>query len=125
MVAEGVNRMSKLKTPPTFNPDEDSYEAFKKDLPIWDQFTDLPKEKKGQAVYLILPKKSREVVRNRSLTDLSDKEGLKKIIAKLDEVYLADSNTRAYIAFIKFYNSKRSSGETCGGIYCSIWTVIC
>ena len=104
--------MSKLKTPPSFNPDEDSYEAYKKDLQIWNTFTDLEEKKKGPAVYLSLAKNTREAVRNLSIEELNADDGLNKIIAKLDDVYLADSNTRAYAAFQKFYNCKRESGET-------------
>ena len=85
--------MSKLKTPPQFNPDEDSYESFKHDLQIWNTFTELDAKKRGPAVYLSLTKKTREAVRDLSSTELSGNDGLEKIISRLDDVYLADQNT--------------------------------
>ena len=111
MVAEGEMSGSKLKIP-TFNPDEDAYESFRKDLQIWDTFSDLGKEKKGPAVYLSLPKNVREGVRDLTIDTLSSDNGLSKIIEKLDDIYLADANTRAYLAFQKFYVCKRECGET-------------
>ena len=38
--------------------------------------------------------------------------GLKTIADRLDEVYLADKNTRAYTSFQSFYKCKRESGGT-------------
>ena len=105
--------MSKnLKAPPPFDPDEDNYEQFKKDLQIWEILTELDVKKKGPAVYLSLNKKARDAVRNLSVADISDNDGLKKIIQRLDDVYHADKNTRAYTAFQNFYKCKRESGET-------------
>ena len=95
--------MSKnLKAPPLFNPDEDNYESFKRDLSIWESFTDLADKKKGPAVYLSLSKKARESVRDIQVAEISSDGGLKIIITKLDEIYLADKNTRAYTAFQNF-----------------------
>ena len=104
--------MSKLKAPPVFNADEDSYEDFKRELEIWDSFTELEKKKRGPAVYLSLQKKTKQALRGLKTAELSADDGLLKIIDKLDEVYLADSSTRAYTAFQRFYNCKREEGET-------------
>ena len=100
------------KAPPLFDPDTDNYEQFKKDLQIWEILTDLDAKKKGPAVYLALGKKTREAVRNLTVAEVSAESGLTKIIERLDEVYLADKNTRAYTAFQNFYKCKRESGET-------------
>ena len=96
-----------VKAPPVFNPDEDSYEQYKKDLKIWEILSDLSVNKKGPAVYLSLNKNTREAVRNLTITEISGGDGLDKIIERLDEVYLADKNTRAYDAFQSFYKCKR------------------
>ena len=101
-----------VKAPPAFDPETDNYEQFKKDLQIWELLTDLAATKKGPAVYLSLKKETREAVRNLSVAEISAEGGLNKIIERLDEVYLADKNTRAYDAFQKFYKCKRESGET-------------
>ena len=98
--------------PPLFKPDEDSYENFKKELQIWDSFTDLDKKKRGPAVYLSLEKKVKQAVSELKPADLAAEDGLEKILNKLDEVYLADTNTRAYTAFQNFYELKREEGES-------------
>ena len=105
--------MSKsLKSPPRFDPDEDNYEQFKKDLQIWGLLTDLEAKKRGPAVYLSLDKKAREAVRSLTVAQINADDGLAKITERLDEVYLQDQNTRAYMAFQNFYRCKRESGET-------------
>ena len=104
--------MKSLKAPPQFNPDNDNYEQFKKDIAIWELLTELDAKKKGPAVYLSLQKKAREAVRNLTIAAISAEGGLKTITDRLDEVYLADKNTRAYEAFQTFYKCKRESGET-------------
>ena len=103
---------SKLKVPPLFNPNEDNYETFKRELEIWDSFTELEKKKRGPAVFLSLDKKTKQAVSQLKPAEISAEDGLQKIIEKLDEVYLADRNTRAYGAFQKFYECKREEGET-------------
>ena len=103
---------SKLKAPPLFNPNEDNYEAYKRELEIWDSFTDLEEKKRGPAVYLSLDKKTKQAVSQLKPADISAPDGLQKIIQKLDEVYLADRNTRAYAAFQRFNECKRDEGET-------------
>jgi len=104
--------MKSLKAPPQFDPEKDNYEQFKKDIQIWELLTELDAKKKGPAVYLSLQNKAREAVRNISVAEVSADGGLQTIIDRLDEVYLADKNTRAYEAFQKFYKCKRESGET-------------
>ena len=103
---------SKLKAPPLFDPDKDSYEAFKKELEIWNIFTDLDKKKRGPAVYLTLEKKVKQAVSQLTPAEISTEDGLQLIIQKLDDVYLADKSTRAYTAFQKFYLCKRDGGES-------------
>ena len=105
--------MSKsLKSPPQFDPDADNYEQFKKDLQIWELFTDLDVKKKGPAVYLSLNKKAHEAARSLAVDQINLASGLKTITDILDEVYLADNNTCAYTLFQSFYKCKRVSGET-------------
>ena len=101
-----------LKAPPNFDLERDNYEQFKKDISLWELLTELDNKKKGPAVYLSLKNKAREAVRNLPIEEISAEGGLKTIIDRLDEVYLADRNTRAYEAFQRFYKCKRDSGET-------------
>jgi len=106
-----ASKKMNLRAPPPFNPDEDSYEKFKKDLQIWDCLTDLPREKKGPAVYLSLTKKAQSAVSELKVAEINGANGMDTILKKLDTVYLADTNTRAYTAFQRFYECKRTSGE--------------
>ena len=81
--------MSKLIAPTQFNPGEDNYEEFKKELRIWDSFTDLDKKKRGPAVYLSLDKKSKQAVSQLTPENLNEEDGLQQIIQKLDDVCLS------------------------------------
>ena len=96
---------SNVKSPPVFHPEEyDDYSAWKNDLEIWRLVTDFPKTKLGPVVYLNLKGKARESVRNMKAEDLGKEDGIDQLIQKLDDIYLKDESTRAYLAFKKFYN---------------------
>ena len=62
---------SKLKAPPQFNPEEDTYERWKEDIAIWEMFSDLDKPKQAQAIYLSLTGKAKEAVRDVKASDLA------------------------------------------------------
>ena len=51
------------------------------------------------------------VIINILPADLGKNDGLKKILDKLDSIFLQDANTRAYLAFKEFYEYKRSPGQ--------------
>ena len=78
-----------------------------RDLLVWMLYTDLPKEKQDLSVFMSLPQNIHECVRHLSV---SRAEGLKLITDKLDELYLQDLNTSAYVAFKEFYSYKRNIG---------------
>ena len=72
--------------------------------------TDLPKEKLGLVVFLVLPHNIHECVRHLLISDIGRAEGFKLITEKLDEIYLQDPNTSIYMAFKEFYSCKRDIG---------------
>ena len=99
-----------LKAPPVFT-EEDDYISWKNDIEVWQMFTDLEGKKRGPAVYLTLTGRARDAVRELSTADIGRDNGLKKIIDKLDTLFLQDENTRAYVTFKGFHNFKRGSGN--------------
>ena len=94
------------KMPPIFKDDMD-FLSWKNDIDVWLLFTDIDKTKHGPAIYLALEGKAREAVRDIDKQKLSSDEGASAIIEALEKVYLKDENTRAYLAFKNFYNSRK------------------
>jgi len=106
--------MSKLREPPTFNPDEgDCYSNWKRDIEVWKLLNDEKYKKQyGAAIYLSLKGTARDAVRSLDADKLSADDGVDQVIKVLDSVYLKDTATRAYCAFRDFVQYKRSSGES-------------
>ena len=98
-----------LKTPPVLV-DEDGYGEWLNDVKIWQLFTDLEKKKQGPALYLTLTGRARECVRELTPEVIGGDDGVKKIIEKLDKLFMKDQNTRAYLAFKEFYDYRRPAG---------------
>lgn len=103
---------SKLKAPPPFNPEEEAYEAWKSELEMWEVYSELELKKRGAAVYLSLKGKAKEAVRDMKAATLNVDNGLALVKARLDGVFLKDVNTRAFLAFQKFYEYRRASGDS-------------
>ena len=101
-----------LKKPPPFDSEVDDYLSWKNDLEMWEAFTEVEDKKRGPAVYLSLQGQARESVRDLKVADINVDGGLKKVLDRLDAVYLKDKNTRAYHSFQKFHDHKRGPGET-------------
>ena len=70
------------------------------------------KKKLGPAIYLALDGKARDVVRDIDKTKLASDTGADEIIKILENTFLKDENTRAYLAFKSFYNFRRTAGMT-------------
>ena len=82
--------MTKLKDPPTFNPEEgDDYANWKKDVSVWKLFSDDEKHKKqyGAAIYLVLQGSARDAVRAIKAEDLGKETGYDEIIKLLDSIF--------------------------------------
>ena len=84
-----------------------SYEAWLKELKIWQSFTDIPKAKQGQAVFLTLEGKARETVLEFDVGDINSDNGVKNITACLDSLYLKDKTQTAYEAYDSFERFRR------------------
>jgi hypothetical protein len=103
--------MSSIKLPPVLETEE-GYTEWKEDLDIWMRFTDLEKPKQGPAVYLSLKGRARDCVRSLKGDVVSQENGIKAILAKLDAAFLGDENARTYQAFKAFHDYKRPSGTS-------------
>ena len=97
---------SSLKTPPELT-DDVPYQDWKRDVEIWDLFSDLAVKKKGPALYLSLKGKARECVRDLKPDEIGAETGFKLILKKLDSVYEDNINLRTFTAFKTFYDFRR------------------
>ena len=96
-----------MKVPPKLE-DGTAYEGWKKDLSIWCDLTDLSVEKRALAVHLSLTGRARAASSEIEISELKKMEGVDTIIAKLDNLFLADKGRRQFAAFHTLYNFRRS-----------------
>ena len=95
-----------LKTPPLFIEGETDYLTWKKDVSLWQVFTDLPTAKVAIAIHLSLAGRARQATSEISVHELSD-GGIDILIAKLDRLFLQDKNWRCFNAYLSFENYSR------------------
>ena len=69
--------MSVIRNPPAFN-DGDDYEAWKNDVEMWSDVTDIAKEKQAVVVHLSLSGKARKASSELKSADLKSVGGMKK-----------------------------------------------
>ena len=95
-----------FKNPPMLQ-EGSSYEAWKKDVQIWSKLTDLGDTKQALAIHLTLSGRARVASSELDVEELEKADGLKKLIDKLDAVFLADKGQRQFSAFNNLYNFRR------------------
>ena len=83
---------NQLKAPPVLS-EEDEYLNWKNDINVLEMFTDIAKKKRGPAVYLSLRGRARDAVREIPFAELGTDDGMKKIMDKLDTLFLKDLST--------------------------------
>ena len=98
------------KVPPKFENELDC-ENWKKDIDIWCELTELAEEKRALAVHLSLSGKTRMALSELTLSELKNKDGIKKLIEKLDELFLPDQGRRQLTAFNDLYNLRRKEED--------------
>ena len=99
------------KQPPFFNPENDTYENWKKDIEVWRLLAD-DKVKKGPAVYLSLQGDARSAVRHLKPADLVKDNGVDLIIKELDKVYIKDETARTFHAIRNVIEFRREAGQS-------------
>ena len=95
------------KWPPKLN-DENEYENWKKDIEIWCELSDLPETKQALAIHLSLTGRARVASSELSIDILKAKDGVKKLLEKLDALFLHDAGRRQFSAFHELYNLRRN-----------------
>ena len=103
------NMASFTRQSPILQGDE-LYMEWKCDIEIWSLFTDLMEEKQGPEVFLSLPQNIRDCVQHLAITDIGRIDVLWVIMDKLNEIYLHDKHTMAYMAFEDFCFYSRTAG---------------
>ena len=87
--------------------DDLSYDDWKKEIEIWSEFTELPPEKIGPAVYFSLKGKCRQTALAEVDFDKLKKEGTKIIFDCLDRLYAKNKAESSFAAFDDFIKFKR------------------
>ena len=78
-------------------------------MALWETFTDLSAEKRAPAICLSLTGRGRDAVLELDITKLNSVTGVKELIAKLDTIFLKDTEQRIYGAYDDFEKFKRNS----------------
>ena len=95
-----------LKHPPPFEKDEE-YEVWKRDVELWQEFTDLAKAKQAVAVNLCLRGRARVAASEIPIADLKKDNGVQTLLDRLDKVFLLDEGSRQFAVFSEFYKLKK------------------
>lgn len=96
-----------MKWPPKLDDDTD-YEAWKEDILMWCDLTDIPEEKQALAIHLALTGQAHTATGQIGRENLKKKGGVKVLLEKLDTLYLADKGSRQFAAFNELYNLRRN-----------------
>ena len=100
-----------FKALPSLNKDI-TYSNWKKELRIWEAFTNLKDEKKGLAIFLTLNGQAREAALEITVEELTAETGVNKLLEVLDELYLKDEVSLAYEAYEAFGKFIRPTSMT-------------
>ena len=93
--------LSVIKNPPVLE-DLENYEQWKEDVLMWVEVTDLQKSKQALAVHLTLKGQAKEVANQVSTEDKKKEDGLKLLLAKLDDAFLKEPERRKFMAYQDF-----------------------
>ena len=98
---------SHFKAPPPMR-DDLSYADWKKELAIWQTFTEMETKRQGAALFLSLSGKARETVRAEvDEKKIAEDDGIKTIVAALDKIFKKDETQTAFAAFDEFIKYRR------------------
>lgn len=99
---------SVIKNPPLLV-DLDKYEQWKEDVEMWTEVTDLKPDKQALAIHLTLTGQAREVANQVSKEDKKKEDGVKVLLAKLDETFLQEPERRKFTAYQNFEECVRGT----------------
>ena len=98
-------------SPPVWGADQ-TFESWKSEIEVWKLVTSLEAKKRGAAVALSLSGSRREVARSVPNTEFGNDDGLDKVLNKLETALRTEGTDRAFDAYIKFDNVRRTESET-------------
>ena len=98
--------MASTKCPPLLSKTK-SYEDWLKLIKVWRNLTSLEPEKQASAIVLSLEGEAQVAVLELNITEISDKDGVDKIIDRLNQIYKKDELTEKYNALEAFETYKR------------------
>ena len=93
------------KSPPLLSKTK-SYDDWLKLVEVWRQFTTLEPEKQGPAVVLTLEGEAQDAVLELDTSEITQTDGIDKIITRLNKIYKKDEPTQKYNALEAFETYK-------------------
>ena len=103
--------LSAITPPPQFSK-HTSYETYKKEIKIWQLLKSCKDEDEGPIVFRTLTGKAKAAALELTVEQIGGKDGLKKILDKLDGLYLPEDNQRTCAILEKFESLRRSPSMT-------------
>ena len=102
-----ASRQGFLKTPP-FMSDDMSYQEWKSEVELWCEITDVPANKQGGSLFFTLQGDARDTVRAKvDKKRIASDEGVKDILAVLDNLYAKDEHQAGFTAYEEFVSFRR------------------
>ena len=102
---------SNNKSPPSLS-NSKSYSDWLKLIEIWRKCTSLEPEKQDPAIVLPLEGKAQDAILELNTNDIADKDGVNKIIERINRLYKKDEVTEKYNALESFETYKRNSNTS-------------
>ena len=99
------------KSPPSLS-NSKSYSDWLKLIEVWRKFTSLEPEKQGPAIVLSFEGEAQDAILELNTNDITDKDGVNKIIERLNCLYKKDELTGKYNALESFETYKRNSNTS-------------
>ena len=106
------NIPNSMRAPPSLTEGK-SYEFWKKEIKIWQLLKVATAKEEGPLIFTnSLTERDKKVISELTVDEIGSDQGLKKILDKLDKLYLADKNQRTFAALDQFEKYKRPSNTT-------------
>ena len=86
-----------------------TYDDWRKMVRVWTNFTDLPPDKQGAAMFLSLNGEALDAALELEEEVISGKDGVKSIMTHLDKLYKKDDTLSKFHALDSFETYKRPS----------------
>ena len=86
---------------------ETSYENYKKEIEVWKLLKSCTEEEQGPLVFRTLTGKAKNAALQLTVAEIGAKDGLKKILNKLDKLFLPEENQRICATLERFESFRR------------------